>query len=119
MRVIVCGSRTWTDREAMNDRLIELLEHDDLTIIEGGARGADLLASRWAHHAGVPCEEYPADWERHGRSAGPIRNRKMLDTGADLVIAFRSAGKSRGTDDMIRESKRRGIPVEVVRPTRP
>jgi hypothetical protein len=113
MRVIVCGSRTWNDGDAIHDEL-DNIDRENLTIIQGGARGADSIARGWALDADVKCEEYPADWNRHGRSAGPIRNREMLDHGADLVIAFRATGESRGTDDMIRESRRRGIPVRVV-----
>lgn len=56
-------------------------------------------------------EDFPADWERNGRAAGPIRNRQMLDGKPDLVIAF-PGGK--GTADMVAEAKRRGIAVREV-----
>jgi hypothetical protein len=57
-------------------------------------------------------EKYPADWDKYGPAAGPIRNRQMLDTGVDLVIAFRVEGvPSTGTDDCTAEAKRRGIEV--------
>lgn len=116
MRVIVCGSRTWAHEDEVY-RVLSGLERNGLTIIHGGARGADRMAHHWASQNEVKCEEYPADWNKHGRSAGPIRNRQMLDLGADMVIAFRSEGESRGTDDMIRETKRRRIDLRVV--TRP
>lgn len=57
---------------------------------------------------GFPVERYPADWERYGKRAGPIRNRKMLDQGPDLVVAF---GGDKGTADCVREARRRGIAV--------
>lgn len=113
VRVIVCGSRTWAHEDEVY-RVLGEFDRTGLTIIQGGARGADRMAHHWASQNEVKCEEYPAEWDKHGRSAGPIRNRAMLDLGADLVIAFRSEGESRGTDDMIRETKRRKIELRVI-----
>ena len=113
MRVIVCGSRTWDDADVIRERLDRLPA--DVTIVQGGARGADRIAWMWAGEAGVAFETYPADWDGDGRAAGPIRNQKMLDSGADLVIAFRSEGESRGTDHMCSIAARRGVPVEIIR----
>lgn len=59
------------------------------TIISGACRGADRLAVMWAKSVGVPVEEYPANWGRYGKAAGPIRNLQMLKDGKpDLVVAF-------------------------------
>jgi hypothetical protein len=113
MRVLVCGSRTWTDREIVYNRLGQL-EPDGLTIITGGARGADQLAHDWATFYGVDHEVYPAEWDIHGRAAGPIRNQQMLDTGIDLVIAFRMPGQSRGTDHMVRIANAAGVATDHV-----
>jgi hypothetical protein len=68
-------------------------------VIHGGANGADYIAGRWAQDTGgIPVEEFPADWNRHGNSAGPIRNQEMLDKGKpDLVVAFPGG---RGTADI-------------------
>jgi len=115
VRVIVCGSRTWSDEAAIAERL-DQLPRWGLTIVHGGARGADNVAGLWASGAGVDVEPFPADWDTHGRSAGPIRNQQMLDAGADLVIAFRSDGVSKGTDHMCSIARRRGVRVEVVNP---
>ncbi len=48
---------------------------------EGGARGADRLARVWAQLGGIEVETHPAQWERDGKAAGPIRNRAMLVNG--------------------------------------
>ena len=59
-------------------------------------------------------ETYPADWDRHGKSAGPIRNRQMLAEGhPDLVVAFPDT-VSRGTWDMIGAARHAGVKVWVM-----
>lgn len=91
MRVLICGGRDYNDRWFMFDCLdkyeAEFGPFD--CVIEGGARGVDTFAKIWANDLNIPVEEYPADWKTHGKSAGYIRNKQMLDEGKpDLVIAF-------------------------------
>jgi hypothetical protein len=83
-------------------------------LISGAATGADTLAVRWARAWNVPVVEYPAQWERLGRMAGPVRNRKMLEEGRpDFVIAFPGG---RGTAHMVQIARASGVPVlEVLR----
>jgi hypothetical protein len=71
--------------------------------------GADFWAFIWAkNNTGVEEEGHPADWAKHGKPAGPIRNSKMAKLGADLCIAFPGG---RGTADMVDKATRAGIPV--------
>lgn len=78
-------------------------------IISGMAKGADSLAIDWAVVNWLRWEEYPADWETHGKAAGLIRNQQMLDEGKpDLVVAFPGG---RGTADMIRRAEKAGVEV--------
>ena len=112
MRVLVCGSRGWTDYDAILRRLSQIQEGP--TIVHGAAGGADTMADRAARTLKLPIERYPADWATYGKRAGFIRNEQMLDTGVGLVIAFWD-GQSRGTQHAIESAKRRGIPVEVIR----
>lgn len=111
MRVIVCGSRRWRDRKAITDRLAELPA--DSVIVHGNAAGADRIAHQEAQKLGLLVEPHPADWEKHGKAAGPIRNREMAQMGGDLCLAFWD-GSSRGTAHMIGEAEARHIPVEIV-----
>ena len=115
MRVLVCGGRDFC-----NDRLLYRSLHalhalyGVTLLIEGGARGADRLAREWAVKTGVEVKTYPADWDKHGRSAGPIRNEKMLlDGKPELVIAF-PGGK--GTAHMVALAEKAGVQVKTVRP---
>lgn len=107
-RVLVCGGRNYNDEEAMLKALGDKLRFDDV-VVHGGARGADALAGDLAGRIlGCEVEVHPADWHKYGRSAGPIRNQEMLDTGIDLVLAF-SGG--RGTADMVSRAERARVMV--------
>ena len=112
MRVLVCGSRQWTDYRVIERRLQAL--PPETVIIEGEARGADKTARKIAEHLGFEVKPFPADWIKFGLAAGEIRNQQMLDEGKpDLVLAF-SMPDSIGTKHMIRRAKKAGIPVEEV-----
>ena len=104
MRVLVCGGRDFEDvRLAMHTLDSWHAAQPISCIIEGGAEGADRLARRWAYAAGIGVDTYKADWDLHGRAAGPIRNQRMIDEGKpDLVIAFPGG---RGTADMVRRAR--------------
>jgi len=108
--VLVCGSRTWGDAAAIYHRLARLPH--EATIVHGAAPGADTIAGNAAHDLGLKVEAYPADWGKYGKRAGFIRNVHMLDSGIDLVIAFRR-DRSPGTSHTVGVATRRGIPVEV------
>jgi hypothetical protein len=113
MKVLVCGSREWEDGRLVLQRLSGL--HPGTTVIHGDCRGADRIAARAAKMLNFEVIAVPADWSI-GKSAGPIRNRKMLDMKPELVIAFHDdIENSKGTRDCVGEARRRGIPVEVIR----
>jgi hypothetical protein len=62
------------------------------TVIDGAAPGADTLAYEWASERGLACKRYPADWTRHGRAAGPLRDAKMMIEGSRTSwLHFRAA----------------------------
>lgn len=111
MRVLVCGSRHFTDKDLMED---VLKQYNITTIIEGEARGADTLAREYANESEILCEKYPADWEKYGKSAGFIRNTQMLKEGKpELVVAF-LASDSRGTKNMIDQAKKAGVETIII-----
>lgn len=115
MRVLVCGDRDWEDREMIYIVLSMLpnwSERSTTTIVHGAARGADRMASDVADDLRMANEPYPANWKKYGLSAGPIRNRKMLESGIDLVLAFHdSIDHSKGTKHMVQLATKAGVPV--------
>jgi len=121
-RVLVTGSRRWCDDALVYDTLnARLGKHDRITVIHGDCpTGADLHAKQWAQEmiladmklaiARVRHEQYPAYWNELEKSAGPIRNRYMVDLGADVCLAFPDA-ESRGTVSCMKFARAAGIPV--------
>lgn len=114
MRVIVSGSRDWTDEEPIVERLGNQLRHGEFVLCHGACpTGADDIADRWARMVGIQIDRFPADWDEYGRLAGPIRNGQMAEEGADLCLAF-CLNDSRGTTNMITHAKRHRIPTEAL-----
>lgn len=127
-RVLICGGRDFTAfaqadnivRDHLATMSFDPPEKQDVVFISGMAKGADQIPfhiikgeeSEWG-----TVLEFPADWDRYGRKAGPLRNQQMIDEGhPNLVIAFPTE-TSRGTYDMIRRAKKHGIEVVVYGPT--
>lgn len=109
MRVLVTGGRDFGNRELLFEILDRLhATHGFTLLIHGDASGADRLAGEWGAARGVAVEAHPADWKKHGRAAGPIRNQKMLEENPELVVAFPGG---RGTADMVTKAKRAGVEV--------
>lgn len=108
-RILVCGGRDFNDNEFLKHQLTALFHiYGQFVLVHGDARGADTLAKEWAEHVGLPIEAYPADWKKHGKRAGPIRNREMLASGIDYVVAFPGG---EGTAHMVSIASREGILV--------
>lgn len=117
MIVAITGSRSWADRSLLSAVLTDRfrVSPDTFEIHVGDAKGADTTALLWARTTGVQATVYTADWMKHGKAAGPLRNRAMLDEGKpDLLIAFRRGRSSKGTDGCVKEARARNIPVLTV-----
>lgn len=118
MNVVVCGSRDLVDPSPIDFMLNSLREGygESLHVICGGARGADSIAYGWAVEHGVSYRVFMADWETHGKAAGPIRNKRMLEEGQpNLVLAFTNdLSKSAGTRNMVALARDAGVPAWVL-----
>ena len=112
LRILICGDREWYEYNIIKDTLLEVINNDINNvecIIQGCARGADLMGKKVAFEIGIPKEkilDFPANWGKHHRAAGPIRNQQMIDEGKpNTVLAFHhNISKSKGTKDILRRS---------------
>ena len=114
MRLLVCGSRDWSNRRFLYQFLDEYhAQHPVTVLVEGEAAGADTMSREWAESKGIVVEKYPADWTKYGKAAGPIRNSQMLQEGKpEAVIAFSlNLETSRGTKNMVAQAIKAGVPT--------
>ena len=122
-RILVTGCRDWEDGKAVYQALTnawcEAMKKDhnnmrasQITIVHGNATGADAYARIFAGKMQMFQEPFPANWQTHGKAAGPIRNQEMVNLGADICLAFWD-GQSKGTADCIAKAVRAGIPVSI------
>lgn len=114
-RVLVTGSREWTDQaaiwQALADVVRQLPADRDLVLVHGACpRGADEMAHQWACGYGGVIEAHPANWVKHGKAAGFRRNAEMVNLGADICLAFIKDG-SRGASHTADLAEKAGIPT--------
>ncbi|AUV61874.1 hypothetical protein HWB52_gp59 [Pseudomonas phage Littlefix] len=114
-RLIVAGGRDFTDVDRIVQEVYGLMVNElkdfEIVIVQGEARGADKSAKIAAQRLKLKCESFPAEWDLHGKAAGPIRNRAMAEV-ADGLLAFWD-GESKGTANMIQVMRTHGKNVRV------
>lgn len=107
MKTIIAGSRTITDydivKKAVQESGFKITE-----VVSGTAKGVDSLGEQWALENGVPVKRFPADWNKHGNSAGPIRNEQMGDYSEALIAVHNG---SKGTAHMLEYAIKKGLHV--------
>lgn len=126
MKILVTGSREWTDEKAIEREFRKLPQ--GTTIVHGACpTGADAIADKLAMKFGFQIRRYPADWDGERettgspKAAGPKRNSKMIreEHKSGDPIAFALAftpdlSRSRGTKDCVERAKKAGIRVQIV-----
>lgn len=119
MKLIIAGSRDLhINRHFLNSIIsyLELERADNLTILNGGCQtGIDKTARAWTERMIELCGDtvklkiFPADWDQHGKAAGPIRNKQMAEEADELLLIW--DGESKGSMSMKDEMTRLGKPV--------
>ena len=113
MKIVIGGCRDYHDYDAFCefvDRCLEELRQD-VTVLSGHCSGVDAMAERYAAERGLGVEIYAAEWDKYGRAAGPVRNKKMVEQ-SDAVIAFWDR-VSKGTRSLIRYAEQQGKPLFI------
>ena len=108
----VTGGRYYNKKRSVTEALDgAVYEHGSVTLHVGDATGADALARSWAFSRDIPVIVYYADWQAHGKAAGPIRNRQMVEN-IDVLYAFPGG---RGTADCTRAARELGVDIWILR----
>lgn len=114
MKTIIAGGREFDDYELMTISLSDL-PWTITEVVSGTARGADQLGELFAMDHDIPITRFPADWDKYGKSAGPLRNEEMAEY-ADACVCFWNGSTHRsGTYHMINFAKERKLLLEVIR----
>lgn len=104
MKTIIAGSRNFDDYDTLKN---VCNKYQITEVVCGGAQGADALGERYARENNIPIVYFRADWDKYGKSAGPIRNDQMAQY-ADFLIAFWD-GQSKGTHNMIKTAQKHNM----------
>lgn len=115
---LVVGSREFTNYKQMEINLDKFLSNQkEVTIVSGGAKGADALAEKYAAKRGYECIVFKADWKQYGKAAGIIRNEQMHKFIAQFekrgCVAFWD-GQSKGTYSNFNLAKKYNNPLRIV-----
>jgi len=117
MRILVTISRDWDDYDRIVDALSEVMQgisYHKATVVHGASQ-MDWFIAGVAYMLGMETEPHRADWDAHrrtgkGNPAGFIRSQEMVDSGADVCLAFIKNG-SAGATDCAEGAEKAGIPV--------
>ena len=114
MKIVFTGDRNWNNLERVRQVFATLSR--DAVIIVGDCRGADYLVNQVAKEYNHVVKVYKAYWDKYGDSAGPIRNKKMIDDETpNIIIAFHNdITNSKGTKNTLNEGKLQSIPCYLV-----
>lgn len=112
MKIIIAGSRSITSMEHVV-RAIELSGFKITEVVSGGAKGVDQLGEAWASINDIPIKPFKADWTRHGRQAGILRNIQMAKYADGLIAVW--DGVSAGTHHMVREAISNKLDIALYR----
>lgn len=111
-KVIIAGSRGFSNYKLLEGKLDSLFsKKSNVEIVSGTARGADKLGEMYAKKRSLPVIQFPADWDKYGKSAGYKRNAQMAQY-ADACVVFWD-GKSRGTKHMIDLAKKQELQIRI------
>lgn len=115
-RIIIAGGRNFNNYDLLKEKLLKYIGFNtDVTVISGGAMGADTLGEKFAKEYKLYCMTIPALWNVYGKSAGYKRNVQMAKYASQeegILFAFWN-GVSKGTSHMIDIAKQYGLEIQI------
>jgi len=114
MKVIIAGPRDFFDANELELAIVDAAKNGIVIteVVCGKAKGVDTLGEEWAERNGVPVKSFPANWTKHGKAAGYIRNGEMARYG-EALIALSYFVPSPGTADMIRQAAQKKLKIHI------
>ena len=117
IKLIIAGKRDFNDYSLLKNQVDNFIQDynlnvEEITIISGGASGADALGEKYAKENNFPCEVFKADWNKYGKAAGPIRNARMAAVATHAIVFW--DGISKGSLSMINEAKFKKLNLRVI-----
>lgn len=112
-RIAIVGSRGFPQLDEVRKFVKSLPE--DTVVVSGGAPGVDRAAELAAKERGLEVLIFLAEWDRLGKRAGFVRNKKIVQA-ADEVVAFWD-GVSPGTRSTLELARAANKPVKIVHPS--
>ena len=111
MKILVCGGRDYYDENKIMEVLTDVIGLEkNVLVIHGACKtGTDSIVQKFCDSYLVTTKPYPANWEKFGRRAGPIRNQQMLDDNPDIDVFIAFPGGA-GTKDMVKKAMQSKIP---------
>jgi len=118
MKLIIAGTRDTDEHTAYQNilkglRKLKVKPENLDCIITGGSGNVDAAGTAFAVAQQVDLQIHFAKWKKYGKAAGPFRNCKMARLGTHLLAIW--DGKSPGTRNMIDESKRRNLTIQIIK----
>lgn len=114
MKIAIIGSRYLHDLRFLNKAIDKSPFKDKITmVISGGASGVDYLAERWCKYNKIPIIIYKPDWDKYGKSAGPIRNQYIIENSDGVIAIPHPTKESKGTNNSIKIAKEKDKPLFI------
>ena len=110
MKTIIAGSRTITNYKLIKETL-DNINFKITEIVSGTAIGVDKLGEKYGLENNIQIKQFPANWDKYGKSAGYIRNKDMADYADDCIVFYN--GISNGSNHMIKISKENNLILKI------
>lgn len=118
-KVIIAGSREFDNYDMLKEKCDKILsrkvnEGEEIVIVSGTARGADTLGEKYAEERGYKIERYPANWDKYGKRAGYLRNKKMAEVSNACIVFLSPKAENKGSKMMISIATEEKLLIRVI-----